>query len=80
MILDHGGNVDRHGLPHEDREWSLTKKPKRVSGVQPDPYLRRKSVHTAVLGAGGARHSRYGLGATASGLPFVALVADRDDA
>ena len=23
LILDHGGNVDRHGLPHVDREWSL---------------------------------------------------------
>ena len=23
VILDHGGNVDRHGLPHQDREWSL---------------------------------------------------------
>ena len=26
LVLDHGGNVDRHGLPHEDREWSLTEK------------------------------------------------------
>jgi DNA repair protein RadD len=26
IILDHGGNIDRHGLPTEDREWSLTKK------------------------------------------------------
>jgi superfamily II DNA or RNA helicase len=23
IILDHGGNVDRHKLPHIDREWSL---------------------------------------------------------
>lgn len=23
LILDHGGNVDRFGLPHEDREWSI---------------------------------------------------------
>lgn len=23
LILDHGGNVDRHGMPHVDREWSL---------------------------------------------------------
>jgi DNA repair protein RadD len=30
VILDHGGNVDRHGLPHEDREWSLDAKPKRT--------------------------------------------------
>jgi superfamily II DNA or RNA helicase len=35
VILDHGGNVDRHGLPHEDREWSLDAKPKRGSGAPP---------------------------------------------
>ena len=23
VVLDHGSNVDRHGLPHEDRTWSL---------------------------------------------------------
>ncbi len=35
LVLDHGGNVDRHGLPHEDREWSLTKKAKKRSGAPP---------------------------------------------
>jgi DNA repair protein RadD len=35
IVLDHGGNVDRHGLPHEDREWSLTKKHKKGSGAPP---------------------------------------------
>jgi len=35
LILDHGGNVDRHGLPHEDREWSLSKKAKKGSGAPP---------------------------------------------
>lgn len=35
IVLDHGGNVDRHGLPHEDREWSLTKKTKKGSGAPP---------------------------------------------
>ena len=34
LVLDHGGNVDRHGLPHEDREWSLSSKPKK-GGVVP---------------------------------------------
>jgi superfamily II DNA or RNA helicase len=29
LILDHSGNVDRHGLPHEDREWSLDGQAKR---------------------------------------------------
>lgn len=33
IILDHGGNVDRHGMPHEDREWSLTEKPKKGGSV-----------------------------------------------
>lgn len=28
IVLDHGGNVDRFGFPHEDREWSLTEKSK----------------------------------------------------
>jgi DNA repair protein RadD len=23
VVLDHAGNTERHGLPHEDREWSL---------------------------------------------------------
>jgi DNA repair protein RadD len=35
LVLDHGGNVDRHGLPHEDREWSLTKKAKKGDGTPP---------------------------------------------
>lgn len=34
VVLDHSCNVDRHGLPHEDREWSLDGKAKRVSEVQ----------------------------------------------
>lgn len=29
VIIDHGRNVDRHGLPHEDREWDL------LTGVKP---------------------------------------------
>jgi superfamily II DNA or RNA helicase len=31
IILDHGGCVDRHGFPHEDREWSLTARQKKGS-------------------------------------------------
>jgi DNA repair protein RadD len=33
LILDHGDNIDRHGMPHIDREWSLdesVKKPKEA--------------------------------------------------
>lgn len=29
IVLDHGGNVDRHGLPHVDRTWSLEAKVKQ---------------------------------------------------
>jgi DNA repair protein RadD len=29
VIIDHGRNVDRHGLPHEDRDWDLS------AGVKP---------------------------------------------
>jgi len=29
IVLDHGGNVDRHGLPHVDRDWKLNEKPKK---------------------------------------------------
>jgi superfamily II DNA or RNA helicase len=39
LILDHGGNVDRHGMPHVDREWSLDGKVKRsgAAGCKPCP-------------------------------------------
>lgn len=30
-ILDHAGNFDRHGAPHEDRDWSLDTPPKTIS-------------------------------------------------
>ena len=31
VILDHASNVDRHGLPHEDRTWSLDGVAKRAT-------------------------------------------------
>jgi DNA repair protein RadD len=31
IVLDHAGNTERHGLPHEDREWSLDGVAKRVN-------------------------------------------------
>ncbi len=31
LILDHGDNIDRHGMPHQDREWSLDQKVKKPS-------------------------------------------------
>ena len=35
IILDHAGNVGRHGMPHEDRVWSLTGPAKRPSVKNP---------------------------------------------
>ena len=32
IILDHAGNIARHGLPDDDRQWSLEGKVKRKSG------------------------------------------------
>lgn len=31
VILDHGGNIDRHDMPHVDREWSLDERVKKSS-------------------------------------------------
>jgi superfamily II DNA or RNA helicase len=35
IINDHGCNVDRHGLPHVDREWSLSKQKKKKNEAPP---------------------------------------------
>lgn len=35
IILDHVGNVLRHGMPDEDREWSLEGRPKNARDVEP---------------------------------------------
>lgn len=35
IVLDHAGNIARHGLPHEDRAWSLTEAPRRKSAKAP---------------------------------------------
>jgi superfamily II DNA or RNA helicase len=32
LILDHVGNVHRHGFPDDDRQWSLADRPKRARG------------------------------------------------
>ena len=32
ILLDHAGNALRHGLPDEDREWTLEDRPKRKKG------------------------------------------------
>lgn len=35
LILDHAGNIARHGLPDEERDWSLKGKDKRKKGGAP---------------------------------------------
>jgi superfamily II DNA or RNA helicase len=35
LILDHAGNVARHGLPDQEREWSLRGRPKRPGKEPP---------------------------------------------
>lgn len=43
IILDHAGNVLRHGLPDDDREWTLegVKKKKKKSDEGPDIQIRQ---------------------------------------
>jgi superfamily II DNA or RNA helicase len=43
LILDHVGNWTRHGLPDEDREWSLesTKRKKRKTDEEPDVLIQQ---------------------------------------
>lgn len=36
IIIDYVNNVQRHGLPTQDREWSLTKKVKEYSNIEED--------------------------------------------
>jgi len=35
LLLDHAGNVDRHGLPHEDRIWSISDAQRRSGARVP---------------------------------------------
>lgn len=37
VIIDHVGNYARHGLPDDDREWTLDKKSKRKKGEKSQP-------------------------------------------
>lgn len=58
IVLDHSCNVDRHGLPHEDREWSLDGKARRKSEVQaklcPGCYAYVDAFPCALCGYAGA--------------------------
>jgi DNA repair protein RadD len=35
MVLDHASNISRHGFPHEDLQWSLTEKSRRLEKKTP---------------------------------------------
>lgn len=41
IILDHGGNCLRHGLPDDDYGWSLEDRPKRKKGEEKEPPSKR---------------------------------------
>jgi DNA repair protein RadD len=49
IILDHAGNVFKHGCPDEDREWSLEGRPKRARGAGELPEVAVKQC-TRCLG------------------------------
>ena len=41
IFLDHAGNAHRHGLPDDDREWSLDGKAKRAGNSEPTIPVRQ---------------------------------------
>ncbi|NCC23242.1 MAG: DEAD/DEAH box helicase [Alphaproteobacteria bacterium] len=45
VILDHVGNCHRHGLPDDDREWSLDSKPRRQRKKEDDETPTRQCEH-----------------------------------
>lgn len=40
LLVDHGGNFLRHGLPDDERDYSLTATPKRVADINTCPLCR----------------------------------------
>jgi DNA repair protein RadD len=40
IIIDQGGNLDRHGFPHEDRRWSLEGRAERVNERKPTKCIK----------------------------------------
>lgn len=47
IIIDHAGNVGRHGMPHEDRVWSITGPAKRAATKS--PYKTCKACFAYIL-------------------------------
>lgn len=41
IILDHAGNAERHGLPDDDREWSLEDRPKKKRGEKSEVSVKQ---------------------------------------
>lgn len=52
IIIDHAGNVGRHGMPHHDREWSLDGKAMRP--VEKNPFRQCKGCFAYVPATAGA--------------------------
>lgn len=62
VILDHVGNVLRHGLPDEDRDWSLDSEPakKKKKTEEPDVRVRMCLSCYAVFSAGASECPQCG--------------------
>ncbi len=58
LILDHAGNWDRHGPPHEDRTWSLTHVAARKASAPPMKLCKQCFAYVA-LGAYVCPYCKY---------------------
>ena len=48
LILDHAGNCGRHGMPHDDRIWSLDKASTRHPGAAPTKMCPKCNAYVAL--------------------------------
>lgn len=49
IIIDHVGNVQRHGLPDAPRKWSLDRRDRKSKGTDPDVIPVRACPHCAAV-------------------------------